>query len=387
MKKFIIPVFLIFAGCSKEKAVQIKGTLRGTADMEMIYLQELGGNETATVSDSVKFDDKGYFIFKKKLSQPAFYSLKAGGRLVTLLVHPGEKVVVSGDVRHLPLTYSIEGSKDSESICQLSRKMEHTHFVRDSLNRTLQKFLDNRNIANIQRQLEWNYINEVDSLRAYNIRFLDNDPKSLVSIYILYQKLEPDIFLFSEEDDLKYFQRADSFLYKRYPKVPYVKVLHSNVINMTEQSRLLRLNRLLSLLGREAPDISLSAPTGEIKKLSALRGKYVLLDFWASWSAPCRTENINLLTIYEKYRNKGFEVFQVSLDQSKTAWERAIREDDLPWVNVSDLKFWDSETVKQYGIETIPANFLIDKDGTVLSKGLKGEALDNRLSELFTASE
>ena len=93
------------------------------------------------------------------------------------------------------------------------------------------------------------------------------------------------------------------------------------------------------------------------------------------------------MSIYNKYRNKGFEVYQVSLDQSKSSWERAINEDGLTWINVSDLKFWDSEAVKLYGVETIPANFLIDREGTIITKNLKGDALEKKLSEIFDSAE
>jgi peroxiredoxin len=387
MKNFFILVFFVFAlaSCGPEKNVQIKGSL-SSPNAEKIYLNELG-NESTSRRDTVQLDAKGNFSFKHKISQPTFYSLTVNNRAITLLAHPGEKLVITGDARHLPLTYSVEGSDDSQNIRRLTQRLEHTVFVGDSLDRTLKKYEGNRNIANIQRQLEWNYINEVDSLRAYNIRFIGNNPQSLVVIYALYQQLGGNNYLFNQEEDIRYFRKADSTFYKRYPKVPYVNTLHANVIRMNEQYNARQLNRMLSMLGQDAPEIALPAPDGNVVKLSSYKGKYVLVDFWASWSAPCRTENINLLDIYNKYHNQGFEVYQVSLDQSRSSWERAIKEDALPWVNVSDLKFWDSDVVKQYGVETIPASFLIDKDGTVITKNLRGDALDKKLSELFVTAE
>ncbi len=389
MKNFftlIAVLVFVLAGCSKEKTIQVKGTLNGT-NTEMIYFRELGVGGKVAAKDSMRIDAKGYFAFKQKISQPTFYSLTVNDKIVTILVRPGEKVVLSGDARHLPVTYNVEGSEDSKNIRRLSQRLDHTVFVGDSLDKTLQKFIGNRNFVNIQRQFEWNYINEVDSLRAYNIRFINQNPQSLVVIYALYQQLAPNIFLFSHEEDIKYFRVADSIFFKRYPEVPFVKSLHANVIEMNEQYRIKKLNRMLSMLGRDAPEIALQSPDGQIKKLSSLKGKYVLLDFWASWSPECRTENVNLLNTYNTYRNRGFDVFQVSLDQSRSPWERAIKEDGLPWTNVCDFKFWDSEIVKEYGVETIPTSFLIDKDGSIISKGLKGEALNKKLDELFLVTE
>jgi len=387
MKNFFILVVIVFAiaSCGPEKNVRIRGTLSG-ANAEKIYLRELG-NESTSRNDTVQLDANGQFSFKHKISQPTFYSLTVNDKPVTLLAHPGEKIVISGDAHHLPLTYSVNGSSDSRNIQLLNQRLEHTVFVGDTLERTLKLYEGNRNYVNIQRQFQLNYLNEVDSLRAYNIRFMEKNPKSLVVIYALYQQLGQNNYLFSEEEDIRYFRKADSAFYRRYPKVPYVNTLHSNVIRMNEQYNTLMLNRMLSMLGQDAPEIALPAPDGRIMNLSATRGKYVLIDFWASWSAPCRTENINLLNMYHQYRDKGFEVYQVSLDQSKSSWERAIKEDGLPWINVSDLKFWDSDAVKRYGVETIPANFLVDRDGTIITKNLKGDVLEKKLSELFDSTE
>ena len=387
MKNFYILVLVVFAmnSCSPEKNVRIRGTLSG-ANAENVFLRELG-NESTSKNDTVQLDAKGYFSFKHKISHPTFYSLTVNDKAITLLAYPGEKITIGGDVRHLLLTYSVEGSEDSKHIHRLNQRLQHTVFVGDTLERTLKTYEDNRNYVNIQRQFQLNYINEVDSLRAYNIRFMEQNPRSLAVIYALYQQLSQDVYLFDAEDDIRYFRKADSAFFRRYPKVTMVNTLHANVIRMNEQYNAMQLNRLFHMLGQEAPEITMPTPDNRMIKLSSLKGKYVLLDIWASWSAPSRTENINLLEIYNKYRHEGFEVYQVSLDQSRSSWERAIKEDGLPWINVSDLKFWDSEVVKLYGVETIPANFLIDTDGTIITKNLKGDALDKKLSEIFIAPE
>jgi len=387
MKNFLVLGFFVFVlvSCGPEKNVRIHGSLSG-ASAEKIFLRELG-NETTSRSDTTQLDAKGNFSFKHKISQPTFYSLTVNDRSITLLVHPGEKIVIYGDARHLPLTYSVKGNEDSQHIRHLSQRLEHTIFVGDSLDRTLKKYEGNRNFVNIQRQFEWNYINEVDSLRAYNIRFIEKNSRSLVVIYALYQQLGQNTYLFNQEEDIRYFRRADSTFYRRYPKVPLVNSLHAHVIRWNEQYNAIQLNRMLYLLGQDAPEIELPAPDGKTVSLSSQKGKYVLLDFWASWSASCRTENVNLLDIYNKYRDKGFEVFQISIDQSKSSWERAIKEDGLPWINVYDPKSWDSEVLELYGVESIPANFLLDQEGSIITKNLKGSALENRLSEIFAATE
>lgn len=138
-------------------------------------------------------------------------------------------------------------------------------------------------------------------------------------------------------------------------------------------------------IGAQAMDFTQLDQNGKPVKLSDFRGKYVLIDFWASWCGPCRDENPNLVEAYNRFKDKNFTVLGVSLDRpdGKEAWLKAIKDDKLAWTQVSDLKFWNNEVAKQYGIQSIPANFLIDPDGKIIAKGLRGDDLQLKLAELL----
>jgi peroxiredoxin len=136
-------------------------------------------------------------------------------------------------------------------------------------------------------------------------------------------------------------------------------------------------------VGRPAPEISLPTPDGTTLNLSDLRGKIVLIDFWASWCRPCRMENPAVVAAYKKYKDKGFEILGVSLDRDKAQWLGAIEKDGLTWPHVSDLKFWQSEAAKTYSVHSIPYTVLVDAKGNVIAERLRGAALDRKLAELL----
>jgi peroxiredoxin len=136
-------------------------------------------------------------------------------------------------------------------------------------------------------------------------------------------------------------------------------------------------------IGQPAPEIALPDPDGKIVKLSSMKGKYVLVDFWAKWCGPCRQENPNVVRVYNKYKDKGFTVFGVSLDRKREDWLQAIEQDQLTWTHVSDLKYWQSEAAKTYNITAIPFSVLLDPNGIIIDKNLRGAALERRLEQLL----
>ncbi|MFY0608376.1 MAG: redoxin domain-containing protein [Cyclobacteriaceae bacterium] len=154
--------------------------------------------------------------------------------------------------------------------------------------------------------------------------------------------------------------------------------------NMFTEQMVTRVEGMRKLaVGAVAPEISLPNPDGEVVTLSSLRGKYVLIDFWAAWCRPCRAENPNVKRLYTQYAGENFEILGVSLDRNKEAWTKAIAQDGLPWKHVSDLKYYNSEAALEYQISAIPATFLIDPEGKIIAKGLRGPTLVAKLKEIF----
>ena len=180
------------------------------------------------------------------------------------------------------------------------------------------------------------------------------------------------VYVMNPAHDLAYFVKVDSSLAKNYPENALVVSLHEQITEMAASVHSHEDEAAPAGEGAEAPEISLPTPEGDTISLSSTRGSYVLLDFWASWCMPCRKENPNLVQAYNKYHKKGFQIFQVSLDKTRDAWVKGIKDDQLDkWIHVSDVNYWNSIVVPLYKIESIPANFLLDKEGRIIATNLR----------------
>src|SRR6056297_3686845 len=200
----------------------------------------------------------------------------------------------------------------------------------------------------------------------------------------LFQQVGPRNYVMDPNTDFEYFEMVDSALMANMPESEKVKAFHSQVIEMRRQLGLDKQGSQRLSIGSVAPDIALPNPQGDTVKLSSLRGNYVLLDFWASWCKPCRIENPNLVKTYWKYKWKGFDIYQVSLDRNRDDWVQAIYKDRLKnWNHVSDLKFWQSSAAQLYNVRSIPSNFLIDPEGKIVARNLRGQSLGKKLEEIF----
>lgn len=208
------------------------------------------------------------------------------------------------------------------------------------------------------------------------------DSSKTEDVYGAYIKTHPasPIAVFVLQDYAGYQIDADK-IEPLYNKLPKEQKAYTTGKSLKDKISIAKLTGI----GKTAPDFSQADTLGNQVRLSSLRGKYILLDFWASWCGPCRRENPNVVAAFNRFKDKGFSILSVSLDQpgAKDKWLRAIHDDKLTWTHVSDLKFWDNEVAKQYGIQAIPQNLLIDPTGKIVAKDLRGDDLLNKLAGIF----
>ncbi len=374
---------LIFTAC-KNNIVHISGTLLNPVSGEYIFLDELKSNALTSV-DSMKVQNDGKFDFKREVKTPSFYLLKINeNNFLTMLLEPGQKISLNAHNDSLNYPASITGSKGTELMAEYNVTLRKTINKLTGLSSIYNQNVDSPKLPALMESLDsmaQGYLNEINS---YTKTYIDENLKSLVSLVALYQQVAPNVYVLNPTRDLKYFVKVDSSLSILYPEYEPVTSMHEQVLQLVENIKDKTINSSGTGEGAEAPEISLPSPEGDTIKLSSTRGSVVLLDFWASWCAPCRRENPNLVKAYDLYHKKGFQIFQVSLDKTREAWIKGIQDDQLgKWIHVSDIQYWNSIVVPLYKIESIPVNFLLNKEGRIIASNLRGDQLETKLAELF----
>lgn len=310
---------------------------------EVVYLQKAETNKQVVI-DSAKFNFFGRAKLTTEISNTDYYQVTKTQKDGIPLILKGEETIKIKTSNDLVTNYSITGSKDSELL--------HAYFG----------VKNNKKITK-------------DSLTNYAEKYVEENYKSLAVF----------IALADVKNRKKYFTLAEKGIGETFPNTQYHEVLKQAVkaLNAPTKSPAPARNSGIGV-GDLAPELNMPSPAGEIITLESLRGKYVLIDFWASWCGPCRRENPNVVKSYNKYKEAGFEVYSVSLDKDKARWEQAIKQDGLIWPShVSDLKQWRSAATGLYGFSGIPYTVLIDKEGKVIATRLRGAQLEAKLAELF----
>ena len=360
---FLAP--FIFFACQQEKGYEIDGNLQNLDDGLVILKNKRDGRWNPIDSTKAK---EGVFSFKGKVASPEMYVISVDTIGAFKLFVENSDIEINGHVDSLNDVH-IEGSEIHNSFASFKNKLGE--YDRE-INKLYGDYKTAKQEGRDERadEIEEEYQAVADNKIEYIKQFVKNRTSSVISPYITSRYLLPYI-KFQELDST--YKSMDSLVKKsRYAK------------KLKERRDLLKRVQV----GKPFIDFTLPNPEGETLTFSDYIGDgYVLLDFWASWCSPCRKENPNLVKNYKKYKDNGFEIFGVSLDKNEEAWKRAIEKDNLTWPQVSDLKGWNSDVSQKYGVMSIPSNVLINEEGKIVAKNLRGEELNEKLEEIYQKKE
>jgi peroxiredoxin len=371
MKKAIYALLLpLFFSCygNKDENFNIKGTLKN-AGASLVYLEETTSSGAPVILDSAKLEKDGDFILSTEIKDDRLYNLRLNSQPYPFvsLINDSKDITVEADFNKQQDFYTVKGSDASE---QLRTYVQTLNVKLSELGKSSQELVQlsqNKAPDSVLQPRRAEVLKQSTELKSYATNFTLQSKSPSLTLFALgtFQNLASNPMYgipgWTNEEMTDLLTKAA----QKFPNYPTFNEIRK------------------SYTPAAAPEFTLPDVNGTPVSLSSFRGKYVLVDFWASWCRPCRDENPNVVSAYKQFRNKNFTILGVSLDKEKEPWLQAIKKDSLNWTHVSDLKFWQSSVVPMYGIEGIPYNVLLDPKGNIIAERLTGASLHQTLSQVL----
>jgi len=364
---------LLFTACTGGGGRAIELNIEG-AGGKTAYFDRFENNQPYHV-DSVTLDLAGKGTIQVKALPLDFYRIVVDQEQLIVALDSAEGLSVDAKAGALATPVRISGSVHSEALHGFYGEIRAYEAQRDSIRQQISADPANTSAVNAFNALNTGFYERCKTFTEEH----SSSPAALAAVNML-----------NMQQELGLFKKVRDDMRKTMPRSGYFAQFRDQVDRMEQQEVALKMQeeetkRLSNLLpvGGDAPEIRQQTPDGGTFALSDLRGKYVLIDFWASWCRPCRMENPNVKRVYDKYAGRGFEILGVSLDRDHGAWVKAIQDDGLPWKHVSDLGFWNNAAAQEYGVSSIPYTVLVDRDGKILEKGLRAQGLESALARIF----